>query len=95
MPIDPRQVRKGMIVRNPQGHKMGTVIENRGEHFRFRAGRILPDEYWARTRDILEIRDDEIVLLMRGTIEGELNEGRHSGSRGVDVARRQHDERLL
>lgn len=95
MSIDARRLRKGMIVRNPDGHRIGRFGGVQGEYFRVKRGRIFSDEYLARLEDVRDVTGDDIVLDMRGTLPGEANDGRNSGSRGLDVAERMHDERLL
>ena len=95
MSIDASRLHKGMTVRNPDGHRIGRFGGVQGEYFRVKRGRIFPDEYLARVADVRNVEGDDIFLDMRGTLPGELNDGRNSGSRGLDVAERMHDERLL
>ena len=95
MSSDARRLRRGMKVLNPDGHRLGRVGGVHGDHFHVKRGWLLPDEFIARNIDVKDVEGDEVVLQMRGTLRGELNEGRHSGSRGKDVAARTGDERLL
>lgn len=95
MTIDPRTLRRGMTVYNRDGHKLGKILRVDGDWVLIKQGLIMPDTVYASLLDFAPPEGDHVVLDMRGTIPGELNEGRNSGSRGIDVAERYHDERLL
>ena len=94
MGIDRSKLRPGMTVRNTNGDKIGKIAELHGDAILVRRGRIFRADFPASTADVLEVHGDDAVLALRGNIPGELNEGRNSGSRNVDVARRS-DPRLL
>jgi len=93
--VDPSELREGMTVRNQQGDKIGRIVATRPDgEFLIRRGLIFRDEIPASALDVLDVRGDDVFLSLRGTIPGELNEGRNSGSRGEDVAERS-DPRLV
>ena len=95
MGIDASRLRPGMYVPNPDGHRIGKVVAVEGDCLRVRQGLILPDEFCVSLADITRIEGDDLAVEMRGTIPGEFNQGRNSGSRGLDVAERTGDDRLL
>lgn len=94
MGIDPRRIRRGMQVRNTDGQRIGRVVGVEDGWIHVRRGRILPDDYYASPEDVEAIDERGIVLEMRATLPGEHAHGRHSGSRGGDVAARTGDTRL-
>jgi len=95
MTIDPRDLHEGMTVYNRDGHKMGKIVGFEDGWVVIKQGWLLPDTIYASLEDFSQPEGDHVVLHMRGTIPGEYNEGRNSASRGLDVAERMHDERLL
>ncbi|WP_373046160.1 hypothetical protein [Vulgatibacter sp.] len=93
--VDTSLVHEGMRVRNPDGEKIGHVVAVEGAYVRIKQGWLLPDEIYARSDDIVAVRDGDLILELRGTIPGEYADGRNEGSRGKDVAERNEDTRLL
>lgn len=94
MAIDRARLRPGMTVRNTNGDRIGRIAALYGDEMIVRRGRIFRADFPASATDVLEVRGDEVILALRGDLPGELNEGRNSASRNVDVARRS-DPRLL
>jgi uncharacterized protein YrrD len=56
-----RDIRQGMIVRTPDGEKLGKIASVLGDEFMIEKGLLFKHDYKARCDRIVEIGDDEIT----------------------------------